>query len=47
MEKPKTYADIRREKFLEIGRSALANIDLALAQIDETLNDCGAKIVPL
>jgi hypothetical protein len=41
MEKPKTHADIRRENFHEHGRAALALADLALAQIDETLSDCG------
>jgi hypothetical protein len=41
MEKPKTYTDIRRENFHEHGRAAIAIADLALAQIDETLSDCG------
>lgn len=41
MEKPKTYDDIRRENFREHGRSAMSIANIALAQIDEVLSDCG------
>jgi hypothetical protein len=40
-EKPKTHADIRREDFQEHGRLALAIADRAMAQIDDTLSECG------